>query len=212
MAELVIYREETKQDNGRGMTFRCVAQCDNAGQMSVVRWLLSDVQYRVCGIVHDKDEGKKPHVHLIVKTPQKLTANTMVKRFGGYVHFELVRDPFECARYLTHETFMSQEKHRYSRSEVFGDDEYYQQLMKDAGETLNNCAEWAELLAESNGDLKDAFALAVSRGRTALVKSIMSHGYFYEKYFRVSRAVERVIYDGNGEVLRSEVTMEKTQI
>lgn len=189
-----------------GKTFACVAQADNAGQMSVIRWLLQDVQYRVVGILHDKDKDTNPHVHLIIRTPQKLTADTMVKRFGGYVHFEIVHDPYEAARYLTHETFMSQDKHRYDRSEVFGDMEYYADLMKDAAEVINNSEVWAQLLAECNGNIQDAFALACARNQTALVKSIMSHAYFYEKYFRVSRSVERVIYDSDGEVIRSEVT------
>ena len=199
------YREPSKRKE-TGKTFACVAQADNSGQMAVVRWLLQDLQYRVIGILHDKDAGTNPHVHLIIKTPQKLTADTMVKRFGGYVHFEIVHDPYEAARYLTHDTFMAQDKHRYTRSEVFGDMEYYAELLKDASEVLNNAELWASLLAECTGNIQDAFALACARNCTALVKSIMSHGYFYQQYFRVSRSVERVIYDSDGEVISSEVT------
>ena len=204
MDELTIYRKPRKCD--QTSYFVAVAQCDSGGQMSVVRWLLSDVQYRVCGCLHDRDENKNPHIHLLLKTPQKMTANTMIKRFGGYLFFDATHDPYEAARYLTHETFASQNKYRYERSSVFGDMEFYNNMMKDAGEVIQYAAQWSALLDECNGNMQDAFALAVSRNYTGLVKSIMSHGYFYEKYFKVCHTVERCIYDADGEVLRREVT------
>ena len=58
------------------------------------------------------DEGKDgkilPHYHILFRAPKKCTARTMTKRFGGYV--QIAQDPFDYARYLTHECFRARKK------------------------------------------------------------------------------------------------------
>lgn len=181
--------------------FRAVVQADESGQMDVLRWLANDACYEVCYILHDKDvkqaddededetkglevgQAVKPHYHMIVRVPKKISAQTMTKRFGGYVHFQRCSDPFDYARYLTHEVFRARNKHRYSRDAVLGDLSFYAELLSESAQVTSCCNEWYEALKENDNDTKKAFAAVCRTGNTALIKSIMSHSYFYERFF-----------------------------
>ena len=206
-------QSKRKQREPQTRYFVAVAQMDKPVQMDVIRWLLSDLQYECAAILHDKDRNEKgelknAHVHILLRTPRKLTAKTLSKRFGNYVHFGVCKDPFEYARYLTHSTFNSRDKYQYNRCDIMGNQDFYNEMIHDSGECLRFAETWSGLLAQCNGSLQDAFEMAVKLGYQDLCKSIMSHGYFYEKYFRVHRSVERCIYDSDGEVIRTEVTQE----
>lgn len=133
---------------------------------------------------------KPAHYHLIVFRPKKCTEATMDKQFGGYVHFEGCSDAFAYARYLTHETFDSKHKTQYPRSAVLGDVEKYQELLgrdKDVCATARRWLQYREQAIQnaSAPDRVDAEAakLAIIAGDSALVASIMSHAYFYSKFF-----------------------------
>lgn len=187
--------------------FAAVFQLDEPQQMEVFRWLQSDDTYRVIWILHDRDyddEGnrKKPHYHMIVKTPRKMQASTMFKRFGGYVYFEALGDPSEYARYLTHSTFESRNKTRYDAGKICGDIQMYNELRHAQEATPIEAVErWLgykrsavnggfldELPAQmERNDIereidKSALRLALDAGDLQLVKSIMSHSYFYKTF------------------------------
>lgn len=133
---------------------------------------------------------KPAHYHMMIFVPKKCTENTMTKRFGGYVHFSGCSDPFAYARYLTHETFESRHKTLYPRAFVLGDFEKYQELLgrdKDVCVTARRWIEYREQ-AKKDGAAPDrvdaeAAKAAIIAGDSALVASIMSHSYFYSKFF-----------------------------
>lgn len=192
--------------------FRFVIQQRESRQMDVLRWLESDECYDLVYILHDcdvrqndnqgadssqddtdpdsktdeiDDDGRiKPHYHGIVRTKKKVTAMTMTKRFGGYVHFQIAGDPFDYARYLTHECFRARNKHKYRRSDVKGNHDFYIELLNDSDLRAFECvSDWASLMAENEHDHKKALASAVTQGDKRLIKSIMSHSYFYKEFF-----------------------------
>ena len=192
--------------------FRIVVQEREPRQMDVFRWLISDECYECAYIRHDRDvrqvdshgentapedtdpdekseevdeDGRiLPHYHVIIRTKKKVTAKTMFKRFGGYVFFQLCGDPFDSARYLTHECFRARFKFKYPRSDVKGNLDFYHELLNDADLRAFECvSDWLALMAESEHDHKKALASAVSQGDRRLVKSIMSHSYFYKEFF-----------------------------
>lgn len=139
---------------------------------------------------YEVGDTKPAHYHVMVFVPKKCTESTMGKRFGGYVHFDGCSDAFSYARYLTHETFDSKHKTQYPRSAVLGDVEKYQDLLgrdKDVCATARRWLQYREQAIQnaSAPDRVDAEAakLAIIAGDSALVASIMSHAYFYSKFF-----------------------------
>ena len=133
---------------------------------------------------------KPAHYHVMVFRPQKCTESTMTKMFGGYVHFEGCSDAFAYCRYLTHETFDSKHKAQYPRSAVCGDVEKYNELLGRDNDVCVTARRWLKYREQAiqNGSAPDrvdaeAAKLAIIAGDSALVSSVMSHSYFYSKFF-----------------------------
>lgn len=133
---------------------------------------------------------KPAHYHMMIFVPKKCTESTMTKRFGGYVHFDGCSDPFAYARYLTHETFDSRHKTLYPRSFVQGDVEKYNELLGRDNDVCVTARRWLQYRQDAiqDGaapDRVDAEAAkrAIIAGDSALVASVMSHAYFYSKFF-----------------------------
>ena len=190
--------------------FRAVVQAREPGQMEVLRWLASDDMYEMCYILHDRDlretdadsedtdentdevgkDGKiLPHYHILFRAPKKCTARTMTKRFGGYVHFQIAQDPFDYSRYLTHECFRARKKFQYSRDDIQGDRVFYEEMLGESEENPTQvCKRWRAYIEMSKKDgaqdLSGALDCAIQYGDKRVIKSIMSHSYFFDKYFK----------------------------
>lgn len=183
-----------------------VIQCDFSSQMDVFRWIMQDKQYRACYIIHGRDiveeervrvlsDGsetlllkgslKPEHIHMIIRIPKKLTADTFSKRFGCYVNFQLCADPSEYARYLTHNTFDSQDKARYSPAEVDGDMTLYSELtqISQSDDIASHVSRFFHF-AEMCGDFSTTVHQISDAGDVDLLRSIMSHAYFYKAFFK----------------------------
>lgn len=194
-------QQDEKKYAERGLFFCFVAQCDISSQMDVVRWLEKDSRYRVVYIVHDRDihdkdgvykkdsgdipykagDRKKDHIHGIVKVGSKITAKTLTKRFGGYLHFQLCHDSAEYAAYLTHSTFDSQDKAKYQLSELRGDRSLYDQIADEAQSQLDLSATVSQVcmyLRTSDRPVEDM----VKAGDNVALRALMSHSYFYATF------------------------------
>lgn len=135
-------------------------------------------------------DKKPPHYHMIIEIPKKCTEGTMSDRFAAYLHFDGLSDRYASARYLTHETYKARHKAQYPRENVCGDLSLYADCM---GEDVDVCAtakRWMDYRqqAQSKGASPDnvnaeAAKLAIIAGDSALVSSVMSHSYFYSKFF-----------------------------
>lgn len=183
-----------------------VIQCDFPSQMNVFRWIMKDKQYRAIYIIHGRDivqeervrvlaDGseslllkgslKPEHIHMIIRIPKKLSADTFSKRFGSYVNFQICADPAEYARYLTHDTFDSQDKAHYSPAEVDGDMMLYSELT-----SISQCDDIAAHVsrffhfAEMCGDFCLTVQQISNAGDVDLLRSVMSHAYFYKSFFK----------------------------
>ena len=181
--------------------FVAVFQCRFSSQMDVFRWLINDKAYRVCAICHDRDiamedhkilmpdssdtltikkgERVPEHYHAIIKTARRITADSLSKRFGGYVHFENASDPCEYARYLTHDTFSSREKVRYESSAVIGDTSLYAELVRQAV-SVDECQVYhrLRLYLEKSGSPREAIQYALAHNDIEVYKFAASHAYF----------------------------------
>ena len=135
-------------------------------------------------VVMREGDRKYPHYHMIIKIPSKLSAETFSKRFGNYVNFLVCGDSKEYARYLTHETFTSRDKYKYSRNDVSGDIALYHDLMVSAkdDDTCDIIDRFSDLVNFCNGDKVLAVKMLCATHDITAVKSIMSHAYFYEKF------------------------------
>lgn len=152
------------------------------------------VHYRTDGygeeIAYHLNDKKPDHFHLLIRCPKKCTENTMSKRFGAYVTFQGVHDIFQAARYLTHETFDSIHKYRYKRSCVKGDLDLYHEWMGFSSDECLTVQRFRSYVAQAvasgyKGDdiFRAALAFAADSGDRAMVKSVMSHAFFYSKFF-----------------------------
>lgn len=180
--------------------FCAVFQCRFREQMDVFRWIMNDSSYRICAIVHDRDiatedheaafpdgdtivihagERIPEHYHAIIKVSRRITAESMSKRFGGYVHFEACSDPCEYARYLTHDTFSSRDKVRYEASSVIGDTALYHELVRRAI-TVDETQVYhrLRLYIERCGSPKDAIYYALMHDDIEVYKWASAHAYF----------------------------------
>lgn len=182
--------------NARGCYFAFVAQLDITEQMEVVRWLREDSRYRVVTIVHDRDtyaegetlsEGKtigdvkNAHLHGIVKVGKKLTAASLSKRFGSYLHFELLNDPAEYAHYMLHKTFNSRTKVQYDFCELLDDTQLWCDI-SDSEHEDDICAIVSEVTSykDATGSIS---VEQILRDRNSMVlKSLMGHSYFYATF------------------------------
>lgn len=193
----------------RGITFGFVAQADEQSQMDVLRWLRSDWRYRVVTILHDRDihdeesieklkkraekdeslledlpnigDLKKPHYHGIVRISKKITAASFTKRFGGYLHFELLHDSAEYAFYLLHRTFNSQHKTRYDKKELLDDVSLWEEISdSEHDEDLLTIVESVLGYKDENGQISVADIL--KNNDVLALRSLMSHSYFYNMF------------------------------
>lgn len=194
-------QQNEKKYAERGLLFCFVAQCDISNHMDVVRWLETDPRYRVIYILHDRDihekdgvykrdsgdipykagDRKRDHIHGIVKVGSKITARTLTKRFGGYLHFQLCHDPAEYAAYLTHSTFDSRDKAKYQLSELRGDRALYDQISDDAQAQLDLSATVAQVCMYLRTSSKPVEEM-VKAGDNVALKALMSHSYFYATF------------------------------
>lgn len=177
-------------------------------QLEVFRWLVSDAQYRCVYILHDRDtadsedvgkeyhmdadivktyalgDPKPPHYHMIIRIPKKLSAETFSKRFGKYVNFQICGDPSDYAFYLTHQTFASKHKYQYNESDVCGDVAMYKDLIKTnfGDDVCATILQFTDAVRRANGDQQKAVALLCREGNAHVLRSVMSHGYFYANF------------------------------
>lgn len=187
---------------------RCIIQTDFHDQMEVFRWLINDDYYRCIWILHDCDkiidetevherimpdgsekhygigDIKPPHYHVIVRLPKKLTADTFTKRFGSYVHFQVCSDPANYARYFMHDTFISKHKFQYPRSDIRGDPALANDLLRSqsASDQVECLRRFLTLYDAFFGDPKQIIENALSASDTDLIRSVMSHSYFYGRF------------------------------
>ena len=188
--------------------FRAVIQATFPEQMQVLDYLRIAQPFEFCYILHfldtkhtsaDDEQADceifdestaliKPHYHLICRVPKKITQDTMNKRFGNYVHFQRCTDPYNSALYLTHETFSARDKHKYSRDLVEGDLSFYHELLSDNLNVQLHCEDWEKTLSDCDYHLQLAFRAVVKSGNKGLIKSIMSHSYFYKSFFYTSHS------------------------
>lgn len=187
---------------------RCIIQSDFSQQMDVFRWLQNDDYYRCIWILHDHDiiqdesevhdrlmpDGsekhfsvgmvKPAHYHVIVRLPKKITADTFTKRFGSYVHFQVCSDPANYARYFLHNTFISQNKHQYDFSCVCGDPDLINDLFRSqkAVDQVACLRRFMALFDANSGDVRNTIENALAASDTDLVRSVMSHSYFYGRF------------------------------
>lgn len=178
--------------------FRAIIQATIPEQMEVLDYIRLYQPFEACYILHwldkkaDSEDGEqmdettglvKPHYHLICRVPKKITENTMSGRFGNYVHFQRCTDPNDAALYLTHEVFRARHKHLYPRDLVEGDKSFYNDLLGDSSNVQYHCDEWLQTLKDCNYHLQTAFYAVMKSGNKGLIKSIMSHSFFYKTFF-----------------------------
>lgn len=181
--------------------FVAVFQCRFPQQMEVFRWLLNDKAYRVCAIIHDRDIATEDHeilspdsdesikisagdrvpehYHMIIKTARRITAESMTKRFGGYVNFQAASDPCEYARYMTHDTFSAKDKVKYEDSAIIGDTALYHDLIRKAITVdESQIYQRLRLYLEKCGSPKNAINYALAHNDIEVYKFAASHAYF----------------------------------
>lgn len=130
---------------------------------------------------------KPAHYHLIVKTPSKIRANSLAKRFCGAVHFETLHDAQEYARYLTHSTFAARDKTQYDAEKAIRPHtpaagwHLYCDLMQtqESSDICKIIEDWCTLTTSMSK--RDAVLQMVATRRTEGLKSVMAHAYFYDK-------------------------------
>lgn len=205
--------EEKKTRNpprqARGIWFAFVAQADISEQMDVVRWLRSDPRYRVVTIMHDRDtydedteitrdgetvtkhagETKGAHWHGICRVGSKITASSLCKRFGGYLHFELLSDPSEYAQYMLHRTFNARDKVQYDYAALQDDIALWDEL-QDAQRQDDVLA----VVRKVSSYRDDRGAINVERmledGDAVSLRALIVHSYFYKSFVDKSNKKE----------------------
>lgn len=207
--------DNTKQRNPprprtqRGVWFAFVAQADISDQMEVVRWLREDPRYRVVTILHDKDvydedstitrngeeipvkagDRKGLHYHGIVRVGSKITAASLCKRFGGYLHFELLSDPAEYAMYMLHATFNSREKERYYYGDLQDDVALWDDVA-DSERSDDVCAVVARVASYRTDSGEISVDKMLETSDAVALRALMAHSYFYKSFVDKSRGKE----------------------
>lgn len=215
--------DTTKKAPPQSCYFVAVMQADYPEQMDVFRWLLRDKSYCVVAILHDRDrfaadeipEGttktrkngdgtqsefkmgdvKPPHYHVMIKLSHKTTVKALGKRFCNQVNFRLCGDRWYYAAYLTHDTFDSQQKARYSETELIFSDvtampsvNFYQNCRIDADmqsiSAIKQAIEYVSFMNKAGAgcNAKDLVQFAIDNDNTVLLRQIMSHAYFYKSF------------------------------
>lgn len=197
----------------RGVWFRFTAKAEFTDQMDVVRWLRKDPRYRVVTILHNRDvydesedgkevtkpdgtkvtahagEPKPLHYHGIVRIGSKITASSLCKRFGGYLHFDLCHDPAEVAAYMLHRTFNSQHKHQYEYTDLLDDVALWDEL-QDAQRQDDVLA----VVRKVSSYRDDRGAISVERmledGDAVSLRALIAHSYFYKSFVDKSNKKE----------------------
>lgn len=205
---------EQRPRSERGIFFGFVAQADEPGQMDVVRWLRNDCRYRVVTILHDRDihdeesvkkkrkagtpdeelphvgDTKAAHFHGIVRVGSKVTAQSLSKRFGGYLHFELLHDPAEYAAYMLHATFNARDKVQYKKSELQDDVALWEEI-SDTEKSGMDISSVVELVASYRSEDGQINVDEMLRNRDTLaLRALMSHSYFYATFVNKNKNKE----------------------
>lgn len=132
-------------------------------------------------------DRKPSHYHLIVKTSSKIRANSLAKRFCGAVHFEMLHDAQEYARYLTHSTFAARDKTQYDAEKAVRPHtsvagwRLYCDLMQtqESSDICTIIEDWCTLTTSMTK--RNAVMQMVSMRRIDGLKSVMAHAYFFDK-------------------------------
>lgn len=119
--------------------FTMILYPDNCRHLHFVEKVLPNLPLDVIGILHDKDfedsdeifsfdlvPRKKPHLHIVLKTPVQRTLKGMkdiIKKWGVEDRFIQTCEPFLMCAYLTHKT--EPYKHQYDEGEIFGNLDLY---------------------------------------------------------------------------------------
>lgn len=185
----------------RGVWFGFVAQADISEQMDVVRWLRTDTRYRVVTILHNKDtyeedstitrdgaevavkkgDRKSDHFHGIVRVGSKITAQSLAKRFGAYLHFELLSDPAEYAMYMLHQTFNAREKAKYDYSELLDDVALWDEITEKERED-DVCAVVRKVASYRTDSGEISVDDMLTASDAVALRSLMGHSYFYKTF------------------------------
>lgn len=190
--------------DNRKYWFAAIFQRDFFNQMEVYRWIVSHpAEYRQVNILHDRDtcsddrvriledgteqqfhlgDLKPAHYHMILRVPQRVTAKNLSGRFGNYVNFQECNDVTQYALYLTHETFDSQAKYRYSRESIMGDKSLYYDAVDAPVVPVTDIIQRFLWYQDRYGE--GALAAAVDAGDEKLVSSVLSHAYFYKHFLK----------------------------
>lgn len=185
----------------RGVWFGFVAQADISEQMDVVRWLRNDTRYRVVTILHNKDvyeedstitrdgaevavkkgDRKSDHFHGIVRVGSKITAQSLAKRFGSYLHFELLSDPAEYAMYMLHQTFNARDKAKYDYSELLDDVALWDEITEKERED-DVCAVVRKVASYRTDSGEISVDDMLTASDAVALRSLMGHSYFYKTF------------------------------
>lgn len=185
----------------RGVWFGFVAQADISEQMDVVRWLRNDTRYRVVTILHNKDvyeedstitrdgaevavkkgDRKSDHFHGIVRVGSKITAQSLAKRFGNYLHFELLSDPAEYAMYMLHQTFNARDKAKYDYSELLDDVALWDEITEKERED-DVCAVVRKVASYRTDSGEISVDDMLTASDAVALRSLMGHSYFYKTF------------------------------
>lgn len=138
---------------------------------------------------------KPAHYHLIFKVQKRMRASSLAKRFSGQLHFELLSDAASNARYLTHSTFDSRQKHQYklecvkfsevtqNQSQIMFNTLYagFGGGLVDTVERI--CTRRAEIAASGAAEPRKELVRALcSSGDVEGLSSLMSHAYFFKEF------------------------------
>lgn len=194
----------------RGVWFGFVAQADISEQMEVVRWLRNDTRYRVVTILHNKDlyeedstitrdgaelavkkgDRKSDHFHGIVRVGSKITAQSLAKRFGSYLHFELLSDPAEYAMYMLHRTFNARDKVKYDYSDLLDDVALWDEITEKERED-DVCAVVRKVASYRTDSGEISVDDMLTASDAVSLRSLMGHSYFYKTFVDKSESKRR---------------------
>lgn len=143
--------------------------------VELIKKTLGDMTFKYIGILHDRDEKKKPHVHLILSSdaqlPYRKLAEMLQEKFNQNVFVQGVKDFCMAEDYLCHEHNRS--KAKYEQSEKFTNDaDFFKNLY-----TINYHRDDSLVQELITGEW-DIIALAQKYGLD-FVKNFKTYEYFH---------------------------------
>ena len=185
--------------------FCAVIQTDFKNQMDVYRYLVKSSVYKCICITHDKDRYLQdysrtdehgvthdyktgdlcvPHIHMIIRCPKRISADTLTKRFGAYVNFQICYDPYEYALYFTHDTFQAirDGKTRYPKDAIFGDSDLMNKYVRLPCQNSSDCVQEFYSAFMRGGSCQSAISILISEGAHKTINDVKSHAYFYHRF------------------------------